>query len=65
MRCAGRVMGFYILVFFGSGPIGSLLAGWMAGSYHRAYVTVLICAAFLLRICDFHVLQTPLLRNTP
>src|SRR5205823_11763549 len=30
----GRVMGVYTLVFLGSAPIGSLLAGMVAGHFH-------------------------------
>ena len=60
----GRVMGFYILVFFGSGPIGSLLAGWMAGTF-TAPVTVMICLFDLIAVCDFYACETPLHPSFP
>lgn len=50
----GRVMGIYVLVFFGSQPIGSLLAGQLAESVKEP-VTVLIFAACML-ICTILVL---------
>lgn len=60
----GRVMGFYVLVFFGSAPIGSLLAGWMAGSI-TAPTTVAVCAAVLFGFALFTFFKRPALRNTP
>jgi MFS family permease len=43
----GRVMGVYTLVFFGSMPIGALLAGTAAGKIGEP-LTVMIGAALLL-----------------
>jgi MFS family permease len=60
----GRVMGFYVLVFFGSGPIGSLLVGWMAATI-TAPTTVAVCAVVLLGFALFTYLKSPALRNTP
>jgi MFS family permease len=60
----GRVMGIFILVFFGSGPIGSLLVGWMAASI-TAPTTVAVCAAVLFGFALFIILKRPALRNTP
>ena len=60
----GRVMGIFILVFFGSGPIGSLLVGWMAASI-TAPTTVAVCAAVLFGFALFILLRRPALRNTP
>ncbi len=60
----GRVMGFYILVFFGSGPIGSLLAGWMAGTF-TAPVTVMICSSILLLFAIFTLVKRPSIRHSP
>ncbi len=54
----GRVMGFYVLVFFGSGPIGSLLVGWMAASI-SAPTTVAVCAVVLFGFALFTFLKTP------
>lgn len=60
----GRVMGIFILVFFGSGPIGSLLVGWMAASI-TAPTTVAVCAAVLFGFALFILLKRSALRNTP
>jgi len=38
----GRVMSFYTMAFFGMGPLGSLLSGWLAGTLGVAAV-FLIC----------------------
>jgi MFS family permease len=46
-RLRGRVMGVYTLVFFGSMPIGSLLAGTVAERIGEP-LTVMLSAAFLL-----------------
>ncbi len=60
----GRVMGFFVFVFFGSGPIGSLLVGWMAASI-GAPTTVAVCAVVLFGFALFTFLRRPALRHTP
>ncbi len=60
----GRVMGFFVFVFFGSGPIGSLLVGWMAAGI-TAPTTVAVCAVILFGFALFTFLMRPALRNTP
>jgi MFS family permease len=60
----GRVMGFYVLVFFGSAPLGSLLAGWMAGVF-TAPTTVVICATILLLFALFTFFRRPAIRVSP
>jgi len=45
----GRVMGVYTLVFFGSMPIGSLLAGSVA-EWIGEPITVMLGAALLLAL---------------
>ena len=46
-RLRGRVMGVYTLVFFGSMPVGSLLAGALAEKIGEP-LTVMLGAGFLL-----------------
>jgi MFS family permease len=58
----GRVMSIYVLVFFGSQPLGSLLAGQLAETIHEP-VTVLAFAACML-LCAVTVLtKVPALRK--
>jgi MFS family permease len=60
----GRVMSIYVLVFFGSYPIGSLLAGQLAESVGEP-VTVLIFAALLLISSIIVFLRVPQLQKLP
>src|SRR5208283_2154771 len=48
----GRVMSFYTMAFFGMGPLGSLLAGGLAGSIgilptFLTFGTICICASLV------------------
>lgn len=40
----GRIMSLYILALFGTGPVGGLLAGWLA-SWLGVQAALLVCAA--------------------
>ena len=60
----GRVMGIYTLVFFGTVPIGSLLAGVAAASLGEP-VTVAIAALLLLALAGLLWLRWPALRRLP
>ena len=54
----GRVMSVYVLVFFGSFPIGSLLAGQMA-EYLGEPITMIINSVLLLVFASFLLLRFP------
>jgi len=43
----GRVMGFYTLMFLGTAPIGSLIAGWLAQRFGARIATSFSAAALL------------------
>jgi predicted MFS family arabinose efflux permease len=58
----GRVMGVYTLVLFGSLPIGSLLAGWLAARIGEP-VTLEIVAAMLLVFSILVWWRTPYIRQ--
>jgi len=58
----GRVMSVYTLVFFGSLPLGSLLAGAVADKLTEP-VTVMISAGFLLAFSVFAWVFMPNIRN--
>jgi MFS family permease len=58
----GRVMGIYTLVFFGTMPIGSLIAGNLAEQF-GAPLTVTINAAILLLFSLFTYWRKPQLRK--
>lgn len=60
----GRVMGIYTLTFFGSGPIGALLAGGIADAAGEpltivfgAVVTLLFAVYFFIRLPQLHSLE--------
>jgi predicted MFS family arabinose efflux permease len=58
----GRVMSIYVLVFFGSQPIGSLVAGQLAESTSEP-ISVLVFAACLF-LCSLYIrLRLPNLRK--
>jgi len=58
----GRVMAVYILVFQGSIPIGSLIAGWLAGTTSEA-ITVFAFACLILVIALSIQLRQPSIRS--
>ena len=58
----GRVMAVYLLVFFGSFPLGSLLAGQMAESLGEP-LTVLIHSLVLTAYAVFLWLRFPQMRK--
>jgi len=58
----GRVMGVYILVFQGGFPIGSLIAGWLAGVTSEA-ITVFSFACVILVVVTFIHLRQPSIRK--
>jgi predicted MFS family arabinose efflux permease len=58
----GRVMGVYTLVFFGSMPIGSLLAGSVA-QWIGEPVTVMLGASLLLVLAIAAWLFLPIIRR--
>lgn len=58
----GRVMGIYVLVFFGLAPVGSLVAGIMADKITEP-TTVLICGALLMVYSLFMFFRKPNLRK--
>lgn len=58
----GRVMAVYILVFQGSIPIGSLIAGWLAGITSEA-ITVFAFACVILVIALSIQLRQPSIRS--
>ncbi len=58
----GRVMAVYILVFQGSFPIGSLIAGWLAGITNEA-ITVFSFACVILIIAVLIQVRQPSIRN--
>lgn len=58
----GRVMAVYILVFQGSFPIGSLIAGWLAGITNEA-ITVFSFACVILIIAVMIQVRQPSIRN--
>ena len=57
----GRVMGIYTLVFFGSMPVGSLIAGNMAGWLGQP-TTLIINASILLVFATLTLWRVPQLR---
>ncbi|MCX5970937.1 MAG: MFS transporter, partial [Coprothermobacterota bacterium] len=60
----GRVMGIYSFLFFGMGPIGSLLAGTAADRIGEP-LTVAIGAGMALLVALAIVLGVPQLRRLP
>jgi MFS family permease len=58
----GRVMGIYVLVFFGLTPIGSLLAGVIAQRFNEQ-VTVLGSGIIMLGLALFVAIRMPYLRH--
>lgn len=58
----GRVMGIYILVFFGLTPIGSLLAGVIAQRFGEQ-ITVLGSGLIMLVLATFVAIRMPYLRH--
>lgn len=58
----GRVMGIYTLVFFGSMPLGSLIAGNMADHF-GAPLTVMIFSVLLLLFAVFIYWRKPAMRK--
>ncbi len=58
----GRIMSVYILIFQGGMPIGSLLAGWLAGEF-GAPVAVLVSAFALLLVSSLCLFFRPSMRN--
>jgi MFS family permease len=58
----GRVMGIYVLVFFGLAPVGSLVAGLMAEKLTEP-VTVAICGAALLVYSVYVYFRMPQMRH--
>lgn len=58
----GRVMGIYTLIFFGSMPIGSLIAGNLAEAI-GAPTTLVINAAILLLFAAFIYWRKPEMRH--
>ncbi len=57
----GRVMGIYALTFFGSGPIGSLLAGGVADAVGEP-LTVILGAGITLVCSTLFLIRIPKLR---
>ena len=57
----GRVMSIYTLVFFGSTPIGSLLAGWLAYTITMPGL-VILCSAVMIVPAVIIWLRVPELR---
>jgi MFS family permease len=60
----GRVMGVFVLVFFGATPIGSLLAGSLA-DWIGEPLTVIICAISFLVYSGFVWWRMPDIRRLP
>jgi len=60
----GRVMGIYVLVFFGMTPIGSLAAGVAAAAFGEP-ITVALTAVLLLGFAGLLWLRWPGLRRLP
>ena len=60
----GRVMGFYMFMFFGALPIGGLLSGKLA-EHIGAPLTLGLCALILLGFACVLWLFAPKLRNLP
>lgn len=60
----GRVMGFYLLVFQGAAPIGSLVMGWLATTL-TAPTTAAICAVVLMGYALFVIFRQPSVRQIP
>jgi len=60
----GRVMSFFSLIFIGSMPIGSLMAGSFAAAFSEAG-WVILCAAALLAFSLYIWLRHPSLRSLP
>lgn len=58
----GRVMAVYILLFQGSFPIGSLIAGWLAGVTSEA-ITVFAFACIILIVAVTIQIKRPSIRN--
>lgn len=58
----GRVMGIYTLVFFGSMPIGSLIAGNVADKFGAPF-TVILFSALLLLFALFTFWRKPQIRR--
>ncbi len=59
----GRVMSIYTLTFFGSMPIGSLLAGWVAARYGEP-MTVMLGAGIILGYALLVLLRVPQVRRS-
>jgi len=58
----GRVMGFFVLVLFGAGPIGSLVSGRLAQSLGEP-TTARIFAGVLFAFATFVWVRMPQLRR--
>ena len=56
-----RVMGYYTMAFFGSAPIGSLMAGALAEHIGAPY-TVMLTGTFCLAAAAWFALQLPKIR---
>ncbi len=57
----GRVMGIYTLAFFGSGPIGALLAGSLANAAGEPF-TIVLGALITLAFATYFYIRLPQLR---
>jgi MFS family permease len=60
----GRVMGFFVLVLFGAGPIGSLVSGRLAQSFGEP-ATARMFASVLFAFAAFVWVRMPELRRLP
>ena len=58
----GRVMSVFILIFQGGFPLGSLLAGWLAGITSEA-ITVFAFACVILVVVGYIQLRFPFMRK--
>ncbi len=58
----GRVMGIYVLVFFGLTPIGSLLAGVIAQTFGEQ-ITVMGSGLLMFGLALFVAIRMPYLRR--
>jgi len=60
----GRVMSIYVLIFFGAGPLGALLAGGMAEALGAPW-TIAVCAAVALAAAGWVWVKAPHVRGEP